>query len=136
MGPKFNAVEKGIVANMVGVVMGVEEEVDSFSCRKLPEGLFLAGGVHQKGLAAFHQKGIAVGVGGMLSEKDFYRADFLSLDHLPLTAKPVPFRWGSQAKSAPPRPSSIGDSSQPYLVIASDPAMAGERGNLIDFKFL
>jgi hypothetical protein len=101
MGQEFDPVEKRIVANMVGMVVGVEEIVDPFSSRQLPEGLFFTGGVCKKSPAAFHQKGVAIGIVGILSEKDFYRPDFLSLDHVPLMEKPVPFRWGKSSQNIP-----------------------------------
>ncbi len=76
---------------MIGVVMGVEEVVDSFLFRQRAKDLLFARWVHEKGLPAFHQKGVAIRVGGELSEIDFNRADFLNLDHVSVMKKPVCF---------------------------------------------
>ena len=80
-GPEFGLREEGIKTDMVGVVMGIEEKVDFFFPRQSAEGFFFAGRVHQQSLSAFDQNGVAVGVRGELAEKDFQRADFVSLDH-------------------------------------------------------
>jgi hypothetical protein len=71
----------------------LERDNRFFSPCQRPESLLLAGGVREKGPAAFDQKGVAVRVVGMLSEKDLYRADFLGLDHVLLMEKPVPYSY-------------------------------------------
>ena len=93
---------------MVGVIMGVEEVVDFFALGQRPKGLLFAGGVHQKGLSAFDQKGVAVRVGRELAEKDFYRADLLGLDHAPPFPLPaLPEAVEKFRKSPPPLPSPV-----------------------------
>src|SRR5512143_2581958 len=51
--PEINSVKERVIADMVGVVVGVEEGVDFFTLCQGPEGPLFAGGVHQKCLPAF-----------------------------------------------------------------------------------
>jgi hypothetical protein len=76
---------------MIGVVVGVEEGVDSFLFSQPAKDSLFARRVHEKGLSTFDQKGVAIRVGGELSEIDFNRADFLNLDHVSVLKKPVCF---------------------------------------------